>query len=405
MPHSHDDLRRSPNSLAPHYTAFGVADRLLLTGHSHQAWPDAGLAAQQEAWRDAARLVDDKWEAAFARVARVGRGFAELLGDPDGTITLASNTHELIVRFLSALPLRRRPRLVTTDAEFHTIGRQLDRLAEERVVDVVKVPGYPAAGAAERLASRVDDRTAAVLVSAVFFERGAIVPGLDRLAEVCTRHGAELLVDAYHALGAIPFSLKSQGLEGAFVVGGGYKYLQMGEGNAFLRTPPGCALRPVVTGWYSAFAELAEAAAPGEVRYGRGAARFAGATFDPTSAYRGAAVMDFFREQGLTPAFLRAVSLHQVGLLADTFRGLDLDHRVVRLDESVRPGDRGAFLALSAPEADRLCAELRRRGVHADSRHETLRFGPAPYLSDAQITAAMSALADVVRSPGRHSRA
>ena len=400
MPHSHDDLRRSPNTLAIHYTAFGVADRLLLTGHSHQAWPDAGMAAQQEAWRDAARLVDDKWEAAFARAMRVGRGYAELLDDPDGTITLASSTHELIVRFLSALPLRQRPRLVTTDAEFHTIRRQLDRLAEERIVEVVKVPGYPAGGAAERLAAQVDDRTAAVLVSAVFFERSTIVPGLDRLAETCARHGAELLVDAYHALGAIPFSLKSQGLDGAFVVGGGYKYLQMGEGNAFLRTPPACALRPVVTGWYSEFAELAEEGASGEVRYGRGPARFAGATFDPTSAYRGAAVMDFFQDQGLTPAFLRAVSLHQVGLLADTFRGLDLDPGVVRLDDSVRPEDRGAFLALSAPEAPRLCAELRRRGVQTDSRSATLRFGPAPYLSDAQLAAAMSALADVVRNPG-----
>ena len=29
----------------------------------------------------------------------------------------------------------------------------------------------------------------------------------------------------------------------AFVVGGGYKYCQLGEGNAFLRFPPGCELR------------------------------------------------------------------------------------------------------------------------------------------------------------------
>lgn len=397
MPFSHDDLRRSPNTLAAHYTAIGVADRLLLTGHSHQAWPDAGFAGQQAAWRDAARLVDEKWDAAFAKVARVCRGYGELLGDSEGDIALASNTHELIVRFLSALPLRRRPRLVTTDAEFHTVRRQLDRLAEERVVDVVKVAGYPAAGAAERLAARVDDHTAAVLVSAVFFERGEIVPGLDRLAETCARHGAELLVDAYHALGAIPFPLEAQGLGGAFVVGGGYKYLQLGEGNAFLRTPPGCALRPVVTGWFGEFAELAEAAEPGEVRYGRGAARFAGATFDPTSAYRGAAVMEFFAEHELTSAFLRATSLHQVGLLAGTFRNLDLDPGVVRLDESVHPEDRGAFLALSAPEADRLCAELRARGVVTDSRGSTLRFGPAPYLSDAQLVTAMTALADVVK--------
>jgi len=397
MNHALADLRRTPNALAAHYTEFRVAERLLLTGHSHQAWPDAGFAAQQEAWRDAARHVDDKWEHAFARAARVRRGFAALLADDDGDITLAANTHELLVRFLSALPLRTRPRLVTTEAEFHTIRRQLDRLGEERIVDVVKVPGYPATGAVDRLLAQVDDRTAAVLVSAVFFEQGVIVPGLDRLAAACARHGAALLVDAYHALGAIPFPLKPLGLGDAFVVGGGYKYLQLGEGNCFLRTPPGCALRPVVTGWFSEFAELAEARTPAEVRYGAGPARFAGSTFDPTSAYRGAAVMDFFAEQGLTPAFLREVSRHQVGLLMRAFEDLDLDPGVIRLDEGVRAEDRGGFLALTAPDAGRLCAGLKERGVLTDSRGAVLRFGPAPYLSDTQIEAAMQALAEVAR--------
>ncbi len=391
------ELCRSPNALAAHYRTFNVAGRLLLTGHSHQAWPDAGFAAHQEAWLDAARYVDDKWEHAFARVQRIQRGYAALLGDDDGDITLAANTHELVVRFLSALPLRRRPRLVTTDAEFHTIRRQLDRLDEERLVEVVKVPGNPASAAADSLASQVDVRTAAVFVSAVFFERGVIVPGLDRLAATCAHHGAALLVDAYHALGAIPFPLKSLGLGGAFVVGGGYKYLQLGEGNCFLRTPPGCELRPVVTGWFSEFAELAEARVPGEIRYGAGPARFAGSTFDPTSAYRGAAVMEFFRDQGLTPTFLRQVSQHQVGLLIRAFGELDLDPGVVRLDEDVRLQDRAGFLTLTAPDAGRLCAGLKERGVFTDCRGSTLRFGPAPYLCDDQLTAAMLALAEVAR--------
>jgi len=391
-----DDIRGTPNALARHYSAFRVSERLLLTGHSHQAWPDVGFAAQQQAWQDAALHVDDKWEHALAQVRRVCRGYAALMKDDDGHVTLAANTHELVVRFLSALPLRERPKLVTTDAEFHTVRRQLDRLAEERVVEVVRVAGYPAWGLVDRLVERVDDRTAAVLVSAVLYERGVIVPWLGRLVEACALHGAELLVDAYHALGAIPFPLKGLGLGDAFVVGGGYKYLQMGEGNCFLRTPPDCALRPVITGWFSEFSGLAEARVPGQVRYGEGGARFAGATFDPTSAYRGAAVMDFFEREGLTPEFLREVSEHQVGLLARTFQGLELDRRVVHLDEAVRMEDRGGFLALVAPEAGRLSAALKARGVHTDSRGSTLRFGPAPYLSDRQLVKAMEALAEVV---------
>ena len=67
-------LTGSPNSLAAHYRRFAVADRLLLTGHSHQAWPDIGFEAQAEAWLDAAELVDEKWERAFARADQVRDG-------------------------------------------------------------------------------------------------------------------------------------------------------------------------------------------------------------------------------------------------------------------------------------------------------------------------------------------
>ena len=216
-------LYGSPNALALHYRRFRVADRLLLTGHSHQAWPDVGFEAQQRAWLDAAEYLDDKWERAFAMADRVRRGFAGLLDDSDGAIALGANTHELVVRWLSALPLTRRPRLVTTTGEFHTIRRQLDRLAEEGIA-VVKVPALPAATLAERLAHAVDDRTAAVLVSAVLYENAHIVPNLAHVLAACRRAGAELLVDAYHALDVVPFSLQRDRLLEACVVGGGYKY-------------------------------------------------------------------------------------------------------------------------------------------------------------------------------------
>ena len=50
------------SALAEHYTHFRVSERLLLTGHSHQAWPDVAFEAQQRAWLDAAQHVDRKWD-------------------------------------------------------------------------------------------------------------------------------------------------------------------------------------------------------------------------------------------------------------------------------------------------------------------------------------------------------
>jgi kynureninase len=63
--------------------------------------------------------------------------------------------------------LGKRPKLITTDGEFHTIRRQLDRLGEEGV-QIIKVPSSPAADLVERMRSAVDEKTAAVLISKVF---------------------------------------------------------------------------------------------------------------------------------------------------------------------------------------------------------------------------------------------
>lgn len=390
------DLARHPNPLATHYRRFRVAERLLLTGHSHQAWPDCGRQAQLQAWDDAADWVDDKWERAAEMARRVAAGYARLLDDPQGAYALGSSTHELVVRFLSALPLRERPRLVTTDGEFHSIRRQLDRLAEEGI-EVVKVPSAEPADIASRLIAALDDRTAAVLVSSVLFESARIVPGLGAVMNATERHGAALLIDVYHSCNVAPFSLPAEGVEGSFVVGGGYKYCQLGEGCCFLRLPPGCTLRPVVTGWFAEFESLA-AARPQDVPYGEGAARFAGSTYDPTSHYRGAAVFGFFAAEGLTQALLRRVSQHQIALLAAAFDALDADPRQIRRDHAAPLKEIAGFLVLESPQAAKLATALAERGVSTDYRHTRLRLGPAPYLSNRQLRDSVAILGEVLRT-------
>ena len=369
-----------PEQLAKHYSRFRVTERILLTGHSHQAWPDVAFEAQQQAWLDTAEFVDDVWDRAFEKANDVRRGFARLLDDSPDRIALAPNTHELVVRFLSALPLRKRNKLVTTDGEFHTIRRQLDRIAEEGI-EVVKVPATPAATLAERLVAVVDDRTAAVLVSAVLYTNAHIVPHLKAVLEACERHGAELLVDAYHALNVVPFSLKKEGLQRAYIVGGGYKYCQLGPGNAFLRFPADSQLRPVFTGWFSEFTDLSKAPS-GRVEYGPGPARFAGATYDFTSHYRAAAVFRFFEEQKLTPEKLRELSQHQIGELPKSVK--------VPLTAT------GGFVSFPSSDPAQMQRMLRGENVWIDYRGDQLRLGPAPYVTFSQLEAATAALYEAV---------
>jgi kynureninase len=416
---------RSVGDLARHYSRFRVGERVLLTGHSHQAWPDVAFEAQQRAWLDAAELVDDKWERAAQIAEDVRDGWRTLLNDPQGTIALGQNTHELVVRLLSAvLPMfglshgaaeaapseiaaitgptsltrptcPTSPKLITTDGEFHTIRRQLDRLAEAGI-EVIKIPARPVETLAERMAAAVDDRTACVLLSSVLFETAEIVPHLSAVADACTRCGATLLVDAYHHLNVVPFDLHALGLSSAFIVGGGYKYCQLGEGNCFLRVPQDCELHPVITGWFSEFAELAERQG-GDVRYGAGAARWAGATYDPTSHYRAAAVFAFHRAQDLSAARLRAINQRQIALLQTALEQLDLDPALGAV-VPMPVERRGGFLAVRTPGAATLVRALRERGVWTDARGEFLRLGPAPYLSDEQLETAAGHLGEALRT-------
>jgi len=376
--------------LAEHYSAFRVSERLFLTGHSHQAWPDVGREGQLESWQDAAEHTDLKWERAFAKAERLREGVRRLLADPAAPVALASNTHELVLRFLSALPLRERPKLVTTDGEFHTLRRQLGRLAEEGL-EVARLPTRPVETLWERLADEAP-RASAVLVSAVLFEDSRIVPGLPALAAACADSGAELLVDAYHALGCLPFTVSS--LERAWIVGGGYKYLQLGEGNCFLRLPPQAdELRPAITGWFAEFEELHEAHEPGTTEYPHGSMRFAGSTYDPTSHYRAARVLDFFEEQGLTPERLRESYLQQTTLLAERFDDLGLQD--VTRDRETPLDAYGGFIALRSERAEELSRLLLEQRVVTDSRGHYLRLGPAPYHSDEQLVAAVEHLGRV----------
>ena len=378
-----------PHALRPHYAAFLRTDRILLTGHSHQAWPDVAKDAMARAFDDAARLVDDKWGPAMEQADAVREAVATRIGAHADEIALGASTHELVSRLLSALDLRARPRIVTTTGEFHSLRRQLGRLAEAGV-EIVWVEAAPVATLAERLAAAIDDRTAALMASSVLFETSSVVPHLAHAIAAARKHGAEVLIDAYHAFGVVPFDVAAWG-DDVFVTAGGYKYAQWGEGNCFLRVPRGSSLRPIYTGWFSDFAHLASARHGEPITYGaRPADRFAGSTFDPVSHYRARAVADFFVQQGMSLERLRATSLRQTARLFASLDGLDV--RTPREDDA-----RGGFVAIRHPRAGELVEALRERGIYTDSRGDMLRLGPAPYVTDDELDAATRALHELAR--------
>lgn len=386
------------NRLSPHYSHFDVANRLLFTGHSHQAWPDVAREGQTEYFDVCAREVDNKWDVAFEKTEILRNYLRDFYDDPDGLYCREESTHVLFVSWMSSLDLKNKPKIISTDGEFHSLFRQLHRLEEEGL-EFVQVPVQPDESFADRIVPEMDERTSAVMLSRVYFETSLINTHLTEIVAVARDKGIPVLIDDYHGTNVVPLSIREAGLEDCFILIGGYKYLQWGEANCFLRFPKDCDYRPAITGWFAAFNSLDEPRNNGPVEYDDGNQRFASATYDPSSQFRAAKVVAFFRKQELTPEVLRNQYKAQVGLLRERFLGKKLDTSLIRLTHEEPLEKNGGFLSLTTPHARDIRARLMHNGVFTDARGDILRFGPAPYITSSQIEQAMDQLETVVKSP------
>ena len=172
--------------LRSHFSRFLRSDptRLHFAAHSHHPWPDVTRDAQVQAWDDAARWIDDKWQTILGPVLDEFRTHvAGHLGLPDpATIAIAPNTHECLMRLLSCFPAGRRLRILTTDGEFHSFSRQIARLEEDGLVVVTRVTVEPFDDFEARLLAQGPDHDL-IFVSQVFFDSGFAMD-IDRLMEM-----------------------------------------------------------------------------------------------------------------------------------------------------------------------------------------------------------------------------
>lgn len=361
-------------------------DRLHFAAHSHHPWPDATRAAQMEAWDTAARLQDGKWSHVLGPLWEdARRRVAAALDLPDpATLCFAPNTHEFVLRILSALP--ERPRILTTTGEFHSFARQVARLEEEGLVRVTRVPAEPGAEVPARLAEAARAGFDLVWVSQVFFTSGFAV---DVGAIAAAAGGdAALVIDGYHGFMALPTSLAPVA-DRAFYLAGGYKYAMAGEGACFLHAPPGWLPRPRDTGWFAAFGDLSGPQA-GAVPFARDGMRFMGATFDPSGLFRLVAALRWLEARGVSVADIHAhahaLQARFVAGLPGT--GLDPARLVVPLAEARR----GNFLCFDLPDAEDWSARLEARRVVTDRRGSRLRFGFGLYQTAAEVDALLERL-------------
>lgn len=356
------------------YQSFfeGKENELHFTAHSHHFWPDITKTGVLKCYQDTQKLVDQKWDKFFQEVIPQTRsliGNILNLNNPK-KIAFAPNTHELLFRLLSCFFEKEKVRVLTTDSEFHSFDRQINRLAEWDRFEIIKVKQD--SNLEEELKEKSKEPFDLIFLSHVFYNTGKVLS--DEIIDfiIQNKHSNTLFVlDGYHSFCALPLSLKKWEEE-LFYLAGSYKYAQAGEGLCFMTIPSHLDLRPLNTGWFAHFESLSSKS--DQVSYAKGGDSFWGATQDMTPFYRFNEVWSLFLKKDIT---VQKIHQHVLKIQELFIKEIKIPGKLIN-----KKGNRGHFLAYefqTEQEAKQFEEELKEEKVFIDRRNKTIRFGFAPY--------------------------
>lgn len=281
-------------------------------------------------------------------------------------------------------------RVVTTRGEFDSIDFILKVYQQHGRIELVYVePDTEGRFHVDDLLAAIDDRTDLVVVSQVMFVTGQVVTGLDRLVKGAHAHGAKVLLDLYHAVGAMPVDVGA--LDADFAIGGCYKYLRGGTGACYLYVHPrhmDGASSTLDTGWF-AKREPFSYQRPETPQFGEGGDAFLESTPAILPIFQAKAGLELACELG--PSRIRTYSLHQQSILVGALGERGIDSLGAHEDQ-------GAFVVVPHPHAVELAKRLKAKGVNTDARHTSLRLCPDVVNTAEELQIAATRLAEVVQS-------
>jgi selenocysteine lyase/cysteine desulfurase len=199
-------------------------------------WESRGASAWYDTW--------------WAALAELRERYGAAIGAAGRDVALVSSISAALSAVAESLDYRLRRRVVITSLDFPTLAYQWMAKQSEGVEVVVVESPDGIEVPLELLERAVDERTALVATSHVFFTSGAI-QDVRSVADIAHRRGARCLVDGYQAAGQLGVDVGR--LDADFYCAGGLKWLLGGSGIAFLYVRPElqAGLVPRATGWFA----------------------------------------------------------------------------------------------------------------------------------------------------------
>ena len=318
-------------------------------------WQRRGASAWYDVW----------WEALTDLRARYGR----IVNAAANDIALAPSISVALSAVAESIDYSRRPRVVVTSLDFPTVAYQWLAKAQHGVELVVVESPDKVSVPVEAIGRAVDDRTALVVTSHVYFTTGAI-QDIKRVADVAHANGALCLIDAYQSVGQVPVDVQDAGVDA--LVAGGLKWLLGGPGIVFLYVREAVArrLEPTISGWFAQREQFAFD--PRKLTLHDGARRFELGTPALAAIYAQLGGLEYIEEIGVPG--IRDVTAALTEDLIATLRAAGF-----RPNVAADARDRSAIVMVPMPDPAASVRHLAAGGIIADTRPGHVRFSPFFY--------------------------
>jgi selenocysteine lyase/cysteine desulfurase len=250
-------------------------------------------------------------------------------------------------------------------------------------VEVVRVPSDDGVTIdPQRYADAVDDRTAFLAVSHVFFMTGAL-QNLPVLADIAHRKGALFLVDAYQSVGQVPVDAKATGAD--ILTTGPLKWLLGGPGLAYMYVHQDriADLVPTITGWFGAARQFEFDI--GAFEFAADARRFELGTPSLPTLHAALGGQEIIDEVGPARIRERNRSLTERLIAGARERGFG-----VRCAED--PDVRTAIVMVAHDDPANAVARLAERDIIVDYRPGYVRISPHFYNTEEEVDRVLDAL-------------